>query len=519
VGPRYSNPILPGCHPDPSICRAGEDFYLVNSTFEYFPGLPVHHSRDLVHWRPLGHVLDRPSQLQLDGVRPSGGLYAPTIRHWRGTFYVVCTLVDGRRHSGSFVVTATDPAGPWSEPVWLEGPGSFDPSLLFTSDGRVWYHACRQVPRAPRGRTEVWTQELDLGRMALTGRRHVLWTGAMAGAMWAEGPHLYEIDGRYHLLAAEGGTDRDHAVAVARAERVTGPYTGSPRNPVLTHRHLGRDHPVMAVGHADLVDTPAGDWWAVLLATRPYGGYFTNLGRETFLVPVTWEDGWPVFCPGVGRIELELPGPDLAPHPWPATPARDDFDAPALAPEWNVLRTPREEWWSLSARPGHLRLRLRPATVAEHAQPSFVGRRQQHLSFAARAAVEFDPAGPDECAGLVALLSGDQHIRFVVTLGTAGGRVVRAVRRDRAVDEVVAEAPVADGRVRLAVEARGQEYALRHAGEAGEWGTLAVVDGRLLSPTLTGGFVGTYVGMYASSGGRPSDNHADFDWFEYEELR
>lgn len=511
---RIRNPILPGSHPDPSVCRAGEDYYLVTSTFEYFPGLPVYHSRDLVHWRPLGHVLDRPGQLDLDGVRPSGGLFAPTIRHHDGTFYVVCTLVDGPRRSGNFLVTASDPAGPWSDPVWLEGAPGFDPSLLFDEDGRVWFHGTRQLPLARTGRTEVWLRELDLRRRALTGRRRALWTGALVDALWAEGPHVYRVGGRYVLVAAEGGTSGDHAVTAARAERVTGPYEGCPRNPLLTHRHLGASHPVVGPGHADLVETPAGEWWAVLLARRAYGGPFTNLGRETFLVPVVWEDGWPVFCPGVGQVPMELAGPDLPAHPWPAQPVRDDFDAPALAPAWSVVRTPREESWTLRERPGHLRLRLRPPSLADRDHPSFVARRQQHADFGAMCVLDFAPAGEDECAGLALRLDDDHHVLLVVSRG-GEGRVVRAVRREGDRATVLGEAPVAPGRVLLGVEARGQDYELRFGAEPEAWRTLAHVDGRLLSSHPPGVFTGAVVGMYASANGRRGDGAADFDWFEY----
>ena len=256
-GTRFRNPILPGSHPDPSVCRVGPDYYLVTSTFEWFPGLPVFHSRDLVHWRPLGHVLDRPDQLPLDGVRPSGGLYAPTIRHSGRTFYVVCTLVDGTGAEGNFVVTATDPAGPWSAPHWLGETGSFDPSLFFDADGRAWFHAAR--PTDSDGHTEIWLREFDPAGPTLTGPEHVLWDGALKGTVWVEAPHLYRIGDFYHLVVAEGGTALDHAVTVARARRVTGPYEGNPRNPILTHRHLGVDHPILGTGHADLVATTAGE--------------------------------------------------------------------------------------------------------------------------------------------------------------------------------------------------------------------------------------------------------------------
>lgn len=511
----FRNPVLPGFHPDPSVCRVGDDFYLVTSTFEWFPGLPVQHSRDLVHWRPVGHVLDRPEQLPLDGVRPSGGLYAPTIRHHRGTFYVVCTLVDGTGPSGNFVVTATDPAGPWSDPRWLGAPESFDPSLLFDDDGRAWFHATRPVDAG--GHTEVWLREFDPAALALTGPEHVIWRGALRDAVWAEGPHLYRAGDFYHLVAAEGGTGPGHAVAAARARRVTGPYEGDPRNPLLTHRHLGPDAGIVATGHADLVRTAAGEWWAVLLGVRTAGGVPGNLGRETFLVPVAWDDGRPVFAPGAGRVECVAAAPDLPEHRRPAEPACDHFDGPVLGPHWNWLRTPRERFWDL-AGPGRLRLRLRPESVTERVCPSLIARRQCHARFAARTALDFTPGRPGECAGLVLLQNDDFQIRCVIT-SHDGARVLRLVRRAAGADRLVAEEPVPDGRVHLMVEADGPEYAFGYAvPPCGPRPLGAPVDGGVLSSRVAGGFTGAYLGMYASGEGAPSDNVADFAWFEYRGL-
>lgn len=312
-----TNPILPGCYPDPSICRVGEDYYLVSSTFEYFPGLPIHRSRDLVSWEPIGHAIDRPDQLDFDGLWSSSGLFAPTIRYHDGLFWIICTLVDQRdgQRGGNFYVTATDPAGPWSDPVWIDESG-IDPSLFFDDDGRIWVHGTRlAVDPLWHDQTEVWIRELDPVAGRLVGDEHVVWHGALENAVWAEGPHLYRVDGTYYLLAAEAGTEFHHAISVARADAVTGPYVGHKGNPVLTHRHLGRGTDVVGVGHADLVQAVDGSWWAVLLAMRPYGGYHYNLGRETFLVPLVWEDGWPVFAPGVGRVPMRVEVPFAAdPH-------------------------------------------------------------------------------------------------------------------------------------------------------------------------------------------------------------
>ncbi|MGW6443001.1 glycoside hydrolase family 43 protein [Lentzea sp. NPDC055074] len=506
---QFENPILPGSHPDPSVCRAGSDYYLVSSTFEYFPGLPIYHSRDLVHWRLLGHVLDRPSQLPLQGVRASGGLYAPTIRHHDGVFYVVCTLVDGTAESGNFVVTATDPAGKWSEPRWLPEADGFDPSLFFDDDtGRAWWTGTREVPGGRPGQTEVWSREFDPERLELVGDEHVLWTGALRDSVWLEAPHLYEVDGKYVLVCAEGGTDFEHSVVVATADSVTGPYRGSPLNPVLTHRHLGRDHPIAATGHADLVRTPAGQWFAVLLATRPYGGYVYNLGRETFLVPVTWEAGGPVFSPGTGRVESRYDVPDLPAHPWPEVAGTDDFDGPVLDPAWSFLRTPDEVFWSLAERPGHLRLRARPEKITDRVSPSLVVRRQQHQDFHASCELEFEPSDAGDAAGLVLLQNDDHHVRLLL----GDHREVTLVCRAGGQDAVLARTTVPDGVVRLCFEAEGQEYRALVAGSAGPWRPLGEpFDGRVLSTQAAGGFTGVHIGLYATGGG----SWADFGSFTY----
>lgn len=509
----YRNPILPGCYPDPSICRVGEDYYLVTSSFEYFPGLPIFHSRDLVHWRQIGHVLDRPSQLDLDEVHPSGGLYAPTIRHNNGTFYVINTLVGGKSRQGNFVVTATQPQGPWSEPHWLDADG-IDPSLFFDDDGKCWYVGTRLNEEGYyTGHTEIFLQELDLETMKLIGQDTVLWDGALKGVVWAEAPHIYKINGWYYLMIAEGGTAHHHAVTIVRSKHIAGPYQPYRGNPILTHRHLGLDYPIVGAGHADLVETQNGEWWAVLLAMRPYGGYYYNLGRETFLVPVRWEDEFPIFSPGTGRVAFEYPAPNLPQQVWETSPAREDFDHGTLAYHWNFLRTPREPFYSLTERPGFLRLKLRPQHLCEHSNPSFVGRRQQHMHFTAQTELEFTPQSDAECAGLVLTQSSDFHFRFVVM--RENETVIRLIRRAQGKDETIASQPVSAGRYTLKVTAHEQDYNFYFA-TGGAWQALAEnVDGRILSTPVAGGFVGAYLAMYASSNGQPSANKADFDWFEY----
>ncbi|QYR19306.1 glycoside hydrolase family 43 protein [Paenibacillus sp. sptzw28] len=515
----FRNPILPGFYPDPSICRVGDDYYMVTSTFEYYPGVPIFHSHDLVNWRQIGHVLDRPSQLNLDGTPTSRGIYAPTIRYNNGVFYMITTFVEsatGARRN--FYVTATEPAGAWSDPNWLNDAPGIDPSLLFDDDGKVYYTGNRVPPEGQQypKHMEIWLQELDLEEKQLTGPKFSLWDGALKQIHAQESPHLYKINGFYYLVIAEGGTGFTHSVTVARSENVTGPYESCKMNPILTHRHLGKQYGIVNVGHADLIETQCGEWWMVCIASRPYGGYHRNMGRETFLVPVQWEDGWPVVNPGKGIVEWEMTRPNLPEKRWPSLSACDHFDAPVLEDRWNFIRTPRGDFWSLSERPGHLRLRLKPESMTEELNPSFVGRRQQHIYFAVRTSVEFTPNGPSETAGLVALQNHDFQYRFECGLSGEDQTVVRVVCREQGEETVLGSKVVPPGKLYLQFEAIGQSLRFDFATESGRWETIVEnADGTVLSSDKAGGFVGTYIGIFASGNGSASSNYADFDYFEY----
>jgi len=516
----FRNPIIPGFYPDPSICRVGDDYYLVTSTFEWFPGVPIFHSRDLVHWRQIGHALHRPSQLNLDGVAPSSGIFAATIRYHAGSFYVITTLSDAQHKRRNFIVTATDPAGEWSDPYVLDDAPGIDPSLFFEA-GRAWYAGNRTPTGADHRFTsqrEIWLQELDLKTMQLVGEKIVLWTGMTRGEGVPEAPHLYHVGDYYYLVIAEGGTFHEHCVTMARSRTLIGAYEDCPHNPILTHRHLGRDYPISNVGHADLIETQHGEWWMVVLGSRPYGGYFYNLGRETWLVPVRWEDDWLIVSPGSGRIEWEYRRPQLPECRFPSPPACDHFDTPHLALSWNFLRTPRSSFWSLSERPGWLRLKLMPERLSERVNPAFIGRRQQHIHFSARAAMRFTPAHAHECAGLALIQTDNFHFRFVCTGAPSGAAVVRLEQRADGEETVIAEhaLPPFGGMIYWKVEAHEQAYHFAYALAPEAWVDLAVaVDGRILSTQRAGGFTGAYIGMYASSNGAASDNAAEFDWFEY----
>lgn len=509
----FQNPILPGFYPDPSICRVNDDYYLVTSTFSYYPGVPIFHSKNLVDWEQIGHVLDRPSQLPLDGQEQSQGIFAPTIRYNEGVFYMITTNVG---KGGNFYVTATDPAGPWSDPYYLDAPG-IDPSLFFDDDGKVYYHGTRPAPEGVKynGNWEAWIQELDLETNQLIGEPTGLWRGALRDVVWPEAPHIYKINGYYYLLISEAGTGHNHAVSIARSKNITGPYVGNPGNPILTHRHLGIDYPIANVGHCDLVETQNGEWWAVGLASRIYGGYYRNLGRETFLMPVTWENGWPVFSPGIGKLEMTYPMPNL-PKVKPKIPLScDHFENSQLDLSWNILRTPREEFYSLTERPGHLTLKLRPERITELVTPSFVGRRQQHINFVASTKMEFTPTNENEGAGIVLLQSNEYNFSFIYTI-VGNSKVIRLIQCSAGEEKLLMEQPINASTLYLKVEAHGQDYSFYYSENPTEYKTLIEnVDGRILSTDVAGGFVGAEMGLYASSNGEQSDNKAYFDWFEY----
>jgi alpha-N-arabinofuranosidase len=513
------NPILPGCHPDPSICRVAQDYYLVTSTFEYFPGIPVFHSTDLAHWDLVGHVIDRAGQLDYDGIASSGGVFAPTLRHHEGLFWVVCTLVDPSdpHRGGNFLMTAADPAGPWSDPVWLAADG-IDPSVFFDDDGRVWIHGTR-LAREPQwhDQTEIWLREFDPTEKALIGTEYVLWNGALLGAVWAEGPHLYKVDGTYYLLAAEGGTDFEHAIVVARSGTVIGPYEACRTNPILTHRHLGRKADIVGTGHADLVEAADGSWWAVLLGMRPYGGYHYPLGRETFLVPVVWEEGWPVFAPGIGRVthQVEVPSAIVS------TVRQGEVAARLIQPadsRWTSLRGPVDDF--LSPRGQGWSLRLSAASLKDTSTPAFLGVRQEHrsLDFVVTLRAQLEPG---EEAGLAIRQSENDHVRLAVLTTPTGNVLIRAIHRRSGVEHILAEATpdIAVGAtLRLSVEVRDTVYTLAIAVDSGPALTLAIADGGQLDSVAAGGFIGLLLGMYGTSNGAESNTVVEIESVEYRPL-
>lgn len=499
---QFSNPVIPGFHPDPSICRAGDDYYLVTSTFEYFPGVPVFHSRDLVHWRQIGHCLTTVEQLPLANAGASGGIYAPTIRYHEGWFYMATTNVSG---AGNFYVRTTDPAGPWSPPIPV-AQGGIDPSLLFDDDGRVYFQSAMGGPEG----SGIYQCEIDIATGVMLTESRLIWKGS--GGAYPEAPHLYKINGMYYLMIAEGGTEYGHMETIARSAHPYGPYEGCPHNPILSNRSL--ESSIHATGHADLVQIPDGSWWAVCLAIRPVGYPMVHhLGRETYLAPVTWTvDGWPVIGQD-SHIRPVMDGPALPEVRWPVPPVRDDFDTAALGFEWTFLRNPAPGSWSLQERPGYLVLRGHKATLSQADSPAWVGRRLSHMDCSIRAALDFDPRTEGEEAGLTLFMNERHH--YEAALRLVDGRRLAVFRRTvgSLTVEEVHECP--QGQVILNVQAEPYQFTVSLETAQETTIHLGTAETRFLSTEMAGGFTGVFVAMYATSesGGT---SPAAFDWFDYE---
>jgi xylan 1,4-beta-xylosidase len=506
----YRNPVLGGYYPDPSLVRVGQDFYLVNSSFSWFPGLPVWHSRDLVHWRQIGNAIDRKGQLDFTGIGMSRGTFAPDISYHDGLFTIVNTCVGC---GGNFVVTARDPKGPWSNPVWLKNVDGIDPSLFFDTDGSAWLVHNAGPKGTPRynGHTAIWLTRFDPKTLQAVGEAKVIIDAGVdpgKNPVWIEGPHLFKKDGIYYLMAAEGGTAENHREVIFRSDKVEGPYVPAPAsvNPILTQRDLdpARANPVTSSGHADLVKTEKGDWWAVFLATRPYADGFYNTGRETFLAPVTWHDGWPTILPHATRIPTIAKAPDLPRDNAPPTTggfvAHDEFAGAALGPEWMMMRSPTTNWHRLEK--GALVLEVRNERLGDGKQPSFIARRQQNSEAVVTTLVRFVPAEGEE-AGLAALQNDDYFLTIALTR-IDGKLIVQLARRAGPADPVggvvMARRPVPAGPIQLRIHARGGTYDFDYAVRPGEWlPVMYYVDATNLSTVKAGGFVGTLIGPYAQS--------------------
>lgn len=521
----YRNPVLSGFYPDPSVVRVGDDYYLINSTFAFYPGIPIFHSRDLVNWKQIGNVIDRPDMMPFGGNSLSnGGIYAPQISYHNGTFYVINTCVGC---GGNFVVTAKDPAGPWSKPIWLPHIGGIDPSLFFDDDGKVYivHHKDPPAKHFP-AHTAIWLMEVDPTNFAKRSDDVMLVDGSVKQPWhtdYIEGPHLYKIDGQYMLWAAGGGTGYYHGELAFKSSKPFGPYIANPNNPVLTQFGLpdDRPNPVTAAGHADLLQDSKGKWWAFFLGTRVYDlatppqdpGRFAT-GRETFMLPVTWRDGWPVVTEKGAAIPYVAKGPAL-PRSIPAGrflngnyKVRETFTGSALGPQWLFARTPRTPWWQVSD--GDLAITPRSDRMGDNVQPSFVGRRLAHMNASITTPVRFRPRTAGDEAGLMAVQNDNFYYAFGLALNGAGKTMLQVRERsggkDPAHGKVLAETPLSPRagtpiylRMTIAKAKVGFSYSLDGKSYRP---VLSDADASSLTTAASGGFTGTVIGPYAESGAK-----------------
>ena len=531
------NPIIPGYYPDPSICRVDDDYYIACSSFELFPGIPIFHSRDLVHWEQIANVMTADNGFHMEANCGIGGLMAPTLRYHDGTFYMMNTNFADR---GNYIVTAKDPAGPWSEIHWLDDIPGIDASLFFDNDGQCYVMGTGNVWDNGTGVMErgIWVAKYDIEQYKIIGAPFTIWNSALRGAASPEAPHLYHVGDYYYLLIAEGGTEHFHSVAVARSKDLFSFFEGFPGNPVLTHRHMGYHCPITNVGHADFVELPDGSWYAVFLGSRLIDGACKNLGRETFICPVIWERGWPMFSPETGKVEWTYPAPAcLAEDICPPEQKRDGFDSAELPLYWTFWGTPYEKYWSI--QDSCLKLRcipqkaddeLRPMgfapTVDKTAYRAFVARRQRQPKAQITTKMHFVPQGK-ETAGLLVVQAMNHQLHFV-RCTEEGRQLLRvfAVTCDftsmpfipgfssKTQQHVVAEVGYDAADVVLRICMDGEDWKLFYGTEEVELKELCAFDGHMINPEQVGCMVGTMLGMYASGNGTDSQHTAAFDFFE-----
>lgn len=518
-----NNPILPGFNPDASILRVVDDYYIATSTFEWFPGVQLYHSRDLANWELIPHALQRTSQVDLRGNPSSGGIWAPAISYDNGTYYLLYTDVKGRKgvykDLYNYLVTADNMHGPWSEPIMLNGSG-FDPYLFHDDDGTKWLLNMQWDFRDGRSRFGgIVMQQYDPQERRLVGPVTTIYEGTDIGV--TEGPQLFKRGGYYYLLVAEGGTGINHAATLARSKTIEGPYETDPAYPIMTTRGAP-DYPLQNAGHGMLVETQTGEWYMCHICSRPFPGTKLNpLGRETSLQRVVWtEDGW-LRLAHEGRLPaLAASAPNLVPHPFPEQPAKDDFDAPTLGLQYQTLRVPAEEsWLSLSERPGFLRLRGRESLHSLHRQ-SMVARRLQHFSCTAETRMEYEPEHFMQMAGLVFYYDEQDYFYLRVTRDGENGLRLGVITSISGKYSENGEWEIStEGWSAYYLRAAVNERALQfHASPDGErWQAIGgKLDTGVLSDEFGGklGFTGAMIGLCAQDM-NGTKKHADFDYFTY----
>ena len=532
----FKNPILAGGYPDPSICRVGDEFFMVNSSFEYFPALPIHKSKDLVNWELVGHGLNRleqiSGQINLIDVQSNGGIHAPTIRFHNGIYYIITTNVyydeiKQRATATNFIITSSNPEGPWSNPIVIKGAPGIDPDIFFDDDGTVWYAGNHQ-PSDPSfsGETEIWMQELDPINFQLIGQRFYVWRGA-CGGVWAEGPHIYKKDGNYYLLIAEGGTSFNHSIMVAVSDKITGPYTSNERNPIFSSRHLSYDNWVHSTGHGDLVELEDGRWYIVMLGVRGDVKRKSNMGRETFIAPVSWEREpydwkerkivWPVIAPQSGRILKNNPVIFSETIQNKEFFFVDDFNKTNLGLAWNHRRVPMKNMFDLVGNPGSLRVYTNPNKLQERKRANFIGIKQTESDFSFETKMTFSPSYDSDESG-IAIVQKDNNF-LSLTIKKFNEDIFLELKLMNNVETSIASKLI-DHKctlpVQLKVESYQNNYRFYYAQKNDDFQLFAETPADLL---LCHGYTGAHIGLYTTSNGQMSSGYADFDRVEYTSVK
>ena len=482
----YQNPVIRGFNPDPSICRVGDDYYLVTSTFEYFPGIPVYHSRDMVNWEHIANAVTRESQLPLERVSASGGIWAPTIRYNEGRFFITATFSE----TGNFIIYADDPRGEWSDPVWVEMDG-IDPSMLF-DNGRMYYCANDYGSRGDLHETEgISVAEVDPFTGKVKGEIRRVWDGMGGG--WIEAPHIYRIGERYYILAAEGGTGVRHHEVAARSNSIFGPYEPCPFNPILTNRN-DTSKQINCSGHADLIEGSDGEWWLVHLGTRPYVGGKTTLGRETFLTRAEWKDGWPVAAGKRAVIENEAPKGAVQK---PQCGKEFDFKSGEWEPQWLFVRSRDDEL--ISRGGGKMVLKPDARLTDEKGSISLAALRQPDLECVCEAELDFEPENDGDEAGMAAYLTPRNIYRICKRRDGGRNYIVVQKKADDFEQEIYREA-APDGRLILRINADREKYSFSYSVNGSGFIDTGQASAKFLTTDAADRcFTGTVIGVYAQS--------------------
>lgn len=503
----FTNPVLSGFNPDPSICRVNDDYYMVTSSFTWYPGIPIYHSKDLVNWELVGHGINRPGMISLKKVNDNEGIWAVTIRYYDGLFYLITNC---RKCGGNFYITAKNPKGPWSDPVWLKDAPGVDPSLFWDKDGKCYYTGNQWggFKKSWPHQTAIWIQELDLHRKKLVGKRKILTYGYAGNAAYAEAPHIYKVNNKYVLIMAEGGTDYYHAVTAFKSDSLFGPYVADRVNPVLSHRQLGREYPIQAVGHADLVQTQKGEWYAVCLGKRMIEGQ-NPLSRETFLCQVKFENSTPIFNPGFGKVLLQQKRPDLPWAPIQDLNGKDDFDSENLALKWHFVKIPAKKFYKLED--GSLHLFLQPETVDSLTYADMILQKVKDLHYTAIAKLNFRTDKRNEAAGMILYRTANGYYSL---MKNKQGIVLTKKYLGR--KSVIKKMPYKKEEVYLKVEANGINVRFGFGATPDE---ITHIGGKqslkVISDNKFNRFNGPGIGLYATGNGKQSKNKATYGWFEY----